>query len=159
MYICSHTPSLWAHVLVTFLQVAGSCLIPLYHMTAHHAGHNWIGILSSPKAVLWRLVKSLWGAWQETFALRGILFLGGAQQAKQILPKGVEGIWTASTCSADRMNTMNRGNQWVQSERRRNLILTLPGSWQFDQEGPGVVSGAGEAGFGSWLCSFLPVWS
>lgn len=59
------------------LSGAGSYLMPLYHMTAHHPGHNWIGIVSSPKAAIWRLVKSLGGAWQETSALRGISFLGG----------------------------------------------------------------------------------
>lgn len=43
------------------LSGAGSYLMPLHHMTDHHHGHNWIGIVSSPKAAIWRLVKAYEG--------------------------------------------------------------------------------------------------
>lgn len=32
--------SLWVPVLVKLFRVAGKHLIPLYHMTSHHPGHN-----------------------------------------------------------------------------------------------------------------------
>lgn len=150
---------LGVRVLVKSFQVAGSYLIPTYHMIARHFGHNWIGILSSPKAAIWRLVKayertgrrvSFPGCWLNKLSRPALRMLNADERPPYEGRAGwcIHGIhptnWT-----------------W---ERQESLCvwspgLILPVSRKFNQEAGGVVSGAGEPGFGSWLCSFLPVWS
>lgn len=105
------------------LSGAGSYLMPLYHMTAHHPGHNWIGIVSSPKAAIWRLVRSLWGAQQETSVLRGISFPGGGLWGSADSPWGCWMHMSSLHRRAGKIISRNQSNQWVLHSLREEGIL------------------------------------